>query len=210
MEVSSAKFLSHLASVIPMIADAKFVVIDLEMSGINPPSAPRLAKPTMEEVYHRAREATKTFRMLQFGLTCIMQDETDGVKMASHNYHVSPMFNESWDKGAESLARMVDRTLSISYDTLLFLKKNCLRIEDVYSDGINYLGRAEEAAILPGFLTLQTGQGRDSVDLENADAETKAFYESVRDKIKRWEDSKDSVRGLRPCPCSAIAIYVLF
>lgn len=78
MEVLPSRFLLHLATVIPMIADAKFVVIDLEMSGINPPSAPRLASPSMEDIYYRAREATKMFRMLQFGLTCIMWDEKNG------------------------------------------------------------------------------------------------------------------------------------
>lgn len=199
MEVPADKFLSNLASVIPAIADAKFVVIDLEMSGINPPSIPRISKPTMEEIYQRAREATNTFCMLQFGLTCIMEDETegsaDGISMLSHNYHVSPMFNDRWDKHARSLAQVVDRTLTISYDTLIFLKKNCVRIEDVYLDGVTYLSRAEEAAATPRFLPSPktANERRDGVDLENADEETQVFFKFVQSTIKTWADNPDNV-----------------
>ena len=75
--VPLARFWSDLATILPEIAKSEYVAIDFEMTGIEPRCAPKLHKPTMDELYQRAKQATETFSVVQFGITCITFDDTD-------------------------------------------------------------------------------------------------------------------------------------
>lgn len=94
--------------------------------------------------------------------------------------------------GVDTIARTLDRTLTLSYKTLMFLKRNCIRIEDAYDGGIQYLGRHEENEI---YSELFEPAQRETIDIETQQPETQMFY---RDTIQRIEalDRDPRVRHL--------------
>ncbi|OAA54131.1 caf1 family ribonuclease [Niveomyces insectorum RCEF 264] len=192
MNVLINRFWSQLPDVIQNIAHADYVALDLEMTGIEPRNAPRLWNPTEDEMYQRAKQGAQTFNILQLGISCLRYDEEkDAYMICSYNFHVSPLFKTDSDGSTAILARMVDRTLVVSYDTLCFLRAHRIRLEDSYVDGIQYLSRAEEREVLPRFLLRETSRDREDIGLQDQDQETQAFYNQVRDEIKTWEKDPD-------------------
>ncbi|CAK7265495.1 hypothetical protein SEPCBS57363_001612 [Sporothrix epigloea] len=201
MSVPLSRFWAELANILPEIAAARYVAIDFEMTGIEPRNALPLQRPTMDQLYKRAKEAAETFNVLQFGLTCIYYEEaaisgkddgTNGVfRLKSYNFNVSPMF-DTHSNGGAVLARVLDRTLTLSYKTLMFLSKNRIRIEDAYDGGIPYLSRAEEAQIMAELSGLKQHSKAELIDIEKTQQETKQFYADVTDNIRKWESDPSS------------------
>ncbi|KAL1900191.1 hypothetical protein Sste5346_002501 [Sporothrix stenoceras] len=191
--VSVARFWTDLTKILPEIAKAEYVAIDFEMTGIEPRRAPKIHKPTKEEIYRRAKEATETFSIVQFGITCIIfdDDENNTIRLQSYNFNVSPLFDDSSCKGVDIIARTLDRTLTLSYKTMMFLKRNRIRIEDAYDGGIQYLSRAEEEEITPELFATQKHSRDNYIILEKQKPETKEFHDETVAKIRAWEESKD-------------------
>lgn len=202
MSVPLSRFWAELTNVLPEIAAAQYVAIDFEMTGIEPRNALPLQRPTMDQLYKRAKEAAETFNVMQFGLTCISYKEAaisgkdggaNGVfYLKSYNFNVSPMF-DTHSNGGAFLARVLDRTLTLSYKTLMFLSKNRIRIEDAYDGGIPYLSRAEEAQIIAELSGLQQHSKAEHIDIKKTQQETKQFCADVTDKIRFWESDPSSV-----------------
>ncbi|CAK7199078.1 hypothetical protein SEUCBS139899_001746 [Sporothrix eucalyptigena] len=193
MSVPLSRFWAALVQIQTSIATSHFVAIDLEMTGIEPRDEPRLQRLTKEQLYARAKKAAETFNVLQLGLTCIEYDSNtpDDGKMGrfilrSYNFNVSPMFDTTSPGGAV-LARVVDRTLTLSYKTLMFLKQNRIRIEDSYDGGIPYLSRAEEEEAIPELFKSNSRSKSEKIDIEAQMDETKEFYRDVIQKIREWE-----------------------
>ncbi|CAK7213169.1 hypothetical protein SCUCBS95973_001709 [Sporothrix curviconia] len=202
MNIPLSRFWAELATVLPDIASARFVAFDFEMTGIEPRNAPPLQRPTKEQLYERARQATEMFNVLQFGLTCISYKaaaadakERDGKNgtfhLKSYNFNVSPMFDTHASAGAV-LARVLDRTLTLSYKTLMFLSKNRIRIEDAYDGGIPYLSRTEEWQAVDEMFGTNQRPETQLVDIDKTQEETKQFYVEVADNIRKWESDKSS------------------
>lgn len=71
MDINSGSFFEKLPDLIAIIACADYLVIDLEMSGVQvKDSLPRGAV-SLEQVYGRIRTAASTFGALQLGVTAI-------------------------------------------------------------------------------------------------------------------------------------------
>lgn len=191
--VSVARFYTDLTKILPDIAKSDYVTIDFEMTGIEPCRAPKIHKPTKDQIYQRAKEATETFSIVQFGITCIVFDDEskDTILLKSYNFNVSPLFEDRSCKGVDVIARTLDRTLTLSYKTMMFLKRNRIRIEDAYDGGIQYLSRAEEEEIKPELFATQKHGREDHIVLENQKPETRQFYGETAAEIKNWEEEKD-------------------
>ncbi|KIH88300.1 hypothetical protein SPBR_07021 [Sporothrix brasiliensis 5110] len=190
--VPLARFWRELVTILPEIAKSEYVAIDFEMTGIEPRRAPKLHKPTKDEIYQRAKQATETFNAVQFGITCIVFDdeEKDTVHLKSYNFNVSPMFDTSFS-GVDTIARTLDRTLTLSYKTLMFLKRNRIRIEDAYDGGIYYLSRAEEAELLPELFATSKHGRNDDILLEEQKPETMQFYYDTMHQIRSWAEKEE-------------------
>lgn len=77
MDVSRHNFYSTLPYMLSLAQNARFVAIDLEMSGIavhNAESGPPITSP--QAVYTQARKAAEVFTILEIGLTFIQYDES--------------------------------------------------------------------------------------------------------------------------------------
>ncbi|CAK7263401.1 hypothetical protein SEPCBS119000_000462 [Sporothrix epigloea] len=201
MSVPLSRFWSELTTILSEITTARYVAIDLEMTGIEPRNAPPLQRPTMDQLYKRAKEATETFNVLQLGLTCISYEKaTDTARddgksgvfhLRSYNFNVSPMF-DTRSSGGAVLTRVLDRTLTLSYKTLLFLSKNRIRIEDAYDGGIPYLSRAEESQVVAEILGSKQLSEAELVDIEELQQETKQFCADVTNTIRAWASDPSS------------------
>jgi len=78
MDITRHNFWPNLLDVLEAIADAEFISVDLEMTGIVPKSA-KIASPTADDIYAQAREAARTFQIPQIGLTCLeYHEESNG------------------------------------------------------------------------------------------------------------------------------------
>lgn len=78
MDVNKSNFWVTFPEVLAAVARAEFVAVDLEMTGLIS-KEPKLAKPSTEDVYERAKKAAQTHQIIQVGLTCVTYvNETDG------------------------------------------------------------------------------------------------------------------------------------
>ena len=85
MEVPRQRFQECLLYILEDIANAHFVSLDLELSGIPGPqiSRPRFdgagsgGKPTLQERYTDTKRAVERYQVLQLGLTCVLENKDD-------------------------------------------------------------------------------------------------------------------------------------
>lgn len=79
MDIDRSNFKLRLLNILQDIAGARFVSIDLEMSGINTGfSHSGSGKQTLQEVYAEVRKGAKSYQILQWGLTCVEEDLENG------------------------------------------------------------------------------------------------------------------------------------
>lgn len=77
MDINQNNFWSTLPVVLKAIAEATFVAVDLEMTGIKSKQITSLSvsSSSMEQVYHQAKNSAEAFQIIQIGLTCIHYNE---------------------------------------------------------------------------------------------------------------------------------------
>lgn len=84
MDVKGIAFQPHLPGLLEAIADAHFVAIDLELSGIQsrpinkPAGLVEGGKQTLQQRYEEVKEAAEKYQVLQIGLTCVKEDRDKG------------------------------------------------------------------------------------------------------------------------------------
>lgn len=84
MDIGPRAFLHQLPTILNAIADAHFVAIDLELSGI-PSKKPRAAgedsrKPNLQSRYEETKMAAEKYQVLQLGITCVGEDRDKGTQ----------------------------------------------------------------------------------------------------------------------------------
>ena len=91
MDVSSYDFQALAPSILDAIANAHFVAIDLELSGIpgHQPNKIKVSdsssgKPTLQQRYAESKTAAETYQVLQFGITCVIEDKDRGTTACNH------------------------------------------------------------------------------------------------------------------------------
>lgn len=111
----------------------------------------------------------------------------------SFTFNLTPMFLET-SLAQRQLAKAVDRNISLSYRSLLFLKSHGFRFERAFNDGVCYLSRQEESGAR-GFL-LQNNIGQGSArpnETEFLDKEARGFYHASKKKIAHWLQRSEEV-----------------
>lgn len=86
MDVTRHSFHNQLPALFAAIADAHFVAIDLELSGIpgKQINKPRVdggygdGKPSLQQRYEETKKAAETYQVLQLGLTCVGENRDRG------------------------------------------------------------------------------------------------------------------------------------
>jgi len=77
MDVNGNTFRAILPSILGAISRAHFVSLDLELSGI-PGRQTGRGKQTLRERYDDTKKAAERYQILQFGLTCVEEDQQRG------------------------------------------------------------------------------------------------------------------------------------
>ena len=86
MDVDQRAFSWQLPRILKAIANAHFVSVDFELSGIQSKTAFRVKSPesgqvnkqTLQQRYKEAKEAAERYQILQVGLTCVLEDTIKG------------------------------------------------------------------------------------------------------------------------------------
>ncbi len=81
------------------------------------------------------------------------------------------------------LARKIDRTVALSYNSMLFLQQHGFRLEHAFGKGVPYLSRAEHQFFRENFLAGQQQHPRDPIDVAAQDLQTQKFYAWASHKI---------------------------
>lgn len=92
MDIGPRNFLNQLPTILNAIAEAHFVAIDLELSGI-PTRKPRatgeeIVKPNLQSRYEETKLAAEKYQVLQLGITCVGEDRDKGT-YASYTYRIN-------------------------------------------------------------------------------------------------------------------------
>ena len=124
-----------------------------------------------------------------------------GYDTQSFNFYISPMFIET-DRLGRLLAKVLDRTVSFSYSSLLFLQSHGFLFREAFNNGVPYLSRQELAEAADLFLQNPDAQLPDEAiaDIASDGREAKEFYALVREKVRSWLNTgdEDSVRRQYP------------
>ncbi|KAK1510439.1 uncharacterized protein CCOS01_15270 [Colletotrichum costaricense] len=143
MEVSSENFWRQLPNILLSIAKSDFVAIDLEMTGItDKSSADHSENPTNQQIYESAKKIASKFNVFEMGMTCIQSQSDGSYKTETYSFTVSPYLHTE-TRADEKFVKGLDRSLSVSYNTLKFLRSEGIRLEKVYEDCVPYLSREE-------------------------------------------------------------------
>lgn len=85
MEVGPGQFWNELLPILKNISNARFIAVDVEMSGISTRTrySPKgrfneTGKPSLQEQYEETKEAAERYQVLQIGLTCIEENWKNG------------------------------------------------------------------------------------------------------------------------------------
>lgn len=91
MDIGPRAFLNQLPTILNAIAEAHFVAIDLELSGIptRKSRAPGedIIKPNLQSRYEETKLAAEKYQILQLGITCVGEDRDKG----TYTFHTCRM-----------------------------------------------------------------------------------------------------------------------
>ncbi|KAI8958959.1 CAF1-domain-containing protein [Daldinia sp. FL1419] len=179
MEVHKGNFFWMLPRMLDEAQNARFVAVDLEMSGI--PFIQGLT--SIQDSYTKIKEAADGFQVLQLGLTFIRYDE----RLATHSIKtfccpVSPLFPKV--PFNDYFSRHLDRRFGVSARTYDFLHQNKFDFKKALDNGAHYLSRAE-LRLAKEFCLLRD-PGNKHVDLFTLDDESRFFYEGVQEQIAKF------------------------
>jgi len=90
MDINKYSFPYSLPHILSAIADATFISLDLEFSGVSNnktrggrPGEPEAGRPTLQDRYQETKEAGERFQIMQVGLTCVMEDANNSRRYCS-------------------------------------------------------------------------------------------------------------------------------
>ncbi|KAH8595038.1 ribonuclease H-like domain-containing protein [Bisporella sp. PMI_857] len=191
MEVDQYEFKTRLLGILASICNASFISFDLEMSGINrrtkeqQNAARNGPKPTLEEHYKGMREATESYQVLQVGICCVEEVREKRFYLARpYNFNLSPL-----EVDPKHPMFDMDRQMKFSGEACKFLALERFDFGKVFSCGVTYLSRVEEAGLRQ---SKAPGRNEKRRDIEFALRDPGyVFYEKLRDTITAWaKDAK--------------------
>ncbi|KAH8798614.1 ribonuclease H-like domain-containing protein [Xylogone sp. PMI_703] len=179
MDIDKINFKLNLLNILQDIAGARFVTMDLEMSGINTTIlGPNSSKKNLQEVYEQVMEGAEIFQILQWGLTCVDEDLERGYYRAKpYNIYVSSLVSEIPKRYCE------DRVFGFSSEACGFLLRNGLDFGKLKFERTSEKERTKHA---------------DKEDLVLESKMDIEFYQKVRQGIQQWEQKRSLVRNEFP------------
>ncbi|KAI2626629.1 CAF1-domain-containing protein [Hypoxylon sp. NC1633] len=183
MEVNRGNFFPMLPRMLEAAQNARFVAVDVEMSGISSNPSRDSSKDAIQESYTRIKEASEKFQALQIGFTFFQyKDSMSDYQGRTFNCDVSPLLPRS--SLADGLSRHLDRTFSISARSYGFLRQHKFDFTEALDNGIHYLSR-EEQKRAEQFCVARDSESQ-HIDPLTLDSESQRFYNYVRNQIETF------------------------
>ncbi|KAJ6446444.1 CAF1 family ribonuclease domain-containing protein [Purpureocillium lavendulum] len=183
MDVTADNFWQLLPSMLEAIAAADYVAIDLEMTGVVVRDSASRGKMSLEQAYNRVRNAASTFSAVELGVTT-MRFMNSSYQTQTFTVPISTIVPRETREDAQ-LAKLLDRKLTLSSNSLRFLVEHGFDMERALGGGVPYLSREELELVQQRFL------GGGGVDCEKVDlaalSEFEAFFcGKLRTTLKEW------------------------
>ncbi|KAL8941848.1 MAG: hypothetical protein Q9211_001656 [Gyalolechia sp. 1 TL-2023] len=184
MDVTRLLFPGQLPAIIAAIADAHFVSIDLELSGIpsnqtNKPRAHGGGKPSLQQRYEETKKAAEHYQVLQLGITCVGENINRGVYVVRpYNFFLNPVPDERLN---------VERVFSYHSGAVDFLLKRNFRMEAPFLDGVHYFSRAEEATARRLATQRQDRASIADIQPRPDDAESLELLKRLQEEVLAWK-----------------------
>ncbi|KAL8873587.1 MAG: hypothetical protein Q9174_000979 [Haloplaca sp. 1 TL-2023] len=190
MDVNHRNFHNLLPSLLAAIADAHFVALDLELSGIPggqinkakvPGSGSRTdGKPSLQERYEETKSAAEKYQVLQMGITCVGENRQRGVYVVRpYNFFLNPVSDERLH---------IERVISYQSGAVGFLLSQGFRMEGPYVDGVPYFSRIEEVEARRLEARRRDRAGIANIQIQDGDVATALFMERVRREVDGWKN----------------------
>ncbi|MCJ1436352.1 hypothetical protein MMC27_005731 [Xylographa pallens] len=198
MDVDRRSFHWQLPRMLRALADAHFVAIDLELSGIQSKTIHRPkavdngsnegrstgGKQTLQERYEEAKEAAERYQILQVGLTIVSEDAESGTYTARpYNFYLNPIFEVKLD---------IERIFSFQSGAVEFLLSHGFNMQAPFTLGVPYLSREEEITAMNMELARQDKAAIADIHLRSDELESIQFVRKVREDIEKWKNRKES------------------
>ncbi|KAI1448309.1 CAF1-domain-containing protein [Annulohypoxylon stygium] len=179
MEIDRSNFFWVLPCMLEEARKARFVAIDVEMSGISGHNHPNHDN-SIQDSYTKIKEAAEKYQVLQVGFTfCHYNEERSEYMIRTFNCHVSPLFPR--DSLSDSLTRHLDRNFCISARSYSFLLQNNFNLSRALDNGVHYLNREEMKRAEQ--YCLSRDKDHEHVDPLKLDEESQRFYKYVERKM---------------------------
>lgn len=189
MKIDSTNFFKELLPLLETIADADFVAIDVEMTGIglHCDKNPKREKPNLAGLYREAKTIADRYTIGQLGLSCIKKDPRGKSPQSHHNWSFANLIGVLIAKTysipvgiAIQAGFEVQRDFTVCSGAVEFLSSSGVDLLDMLSKGIRYLSRKEEAEAKRIF------EGKIPIPDMALDDELLEFCAIIREEIIEW------------------------
>ncbi|KAL8912379.1 MAG: hypothetical protein Q9171_002565 [Xanthocarpia ochracea] len=188
MDVTGQDFYRLLPCLLEAIADAHFVAIDLEFSGISNRGKSRLkasnqhtggtrfskwALPVLGKIWTEAR-----LLVPPLSLVAKSQNPLGVYVVRPYNFNLNPFPDERMN---------IQRDVTLQGRAMQFLYRHSFRIEGPFHSGVHYLSRAEEAEERQVEAQLRDRVDGPGVQPRADDTRSLEFLERVRQEVLAWK-----------------------
>ncbi|KAL8990477.1 MAG: hypothetical protein Q9177_000871 [Variospora cf. flavescens] len=208
MDITRHTFPNQLPYLIAAIADAHFVGIDLELSGIpgkqtnrpNPRGNYTDGLPSLQQRYEETKEAAERYQVLQLGITCVGENRDRGVYVVRpYNFFLNPVPDEKMNVerifSYQSGGRFRTKTslgVQLIGIAVNFLLNHGFRMEAPFLEGVPYFSRTEESIARQYAAQRQDKRQAGDMQARTYDAGTLELLQRLREEVVAWKNRTSS------------------
>ncbi|KAL7626915.1 hypothetical protein AAE478_003689 [Parahypoxylon ruwenzoriense] len=183
MDVDKYNFFQLLPRILQEAQVARFVAIDVEMTGICNSQYHASYRTSIQDSYSRIKEAAEEFQVLQIGFTFVrFKEETSEYTTSTFNCHVSPLLPRG--PFPDSVARYLDRRFGLSARSYSFLQRHKFNLNQALDSGIHYLSREEQRRVMQFCVYKHIDD--EHIDPSTLDKESQYFCRYTRKEIDAY------------------------
>ncbi|ORX55191.1 CAF1-domain-containing protein [Hesseltinella vesiculosa] len=174
MEILKGQFEESLSHICNTIAQADFISIDAEFSGLSLPNAMTKAQDDLQIRYEKMSRSVEAYSIVQFGV-CAFRKTAKGFVASPYNFYIF---------GNDTDTIRSNRQFTSSASSLAFLRENRFDFNKLIDHGIPFYNFAEEAASHSN--AGGTQMGRKPFDFGRLNKSMRTFLENTRAQITNW------------------------
>ncbi|QIX00841.1 hypothetical protein AMS68_006358 [Peltaster fructicola] len=181
MDVTQTSFYPLLVDILHDLSKAHFVAFDLELSGVpvKQNRGQQSGRPSLQERYIETKAAAQKFSILQFGLTCVIEDTELGKYVCRpYNFEISPLIDDT--------GLGIEREFTFSSGAVSFLHTVDFDFAKPFNVGVQHLSRAECSLARENFEKRQRKDAVADMHIKDTDVQALALMKSTRRSIDIW------------------------